>query len=339
MLSTKDYVLATLIKSGTYVSGEKISTQLNISRAAVNVAVKALRTDGYVIDSSTNKGYILTGHPNKLSAGELFAYLDAERMESVVCLDTTESTNKDLKNLLYDGAPAGQVVLANEQTRGKGRLGRSFLSPANCGLYFSYLIRPNLKPDSFSGLSAITAWTAVSVCNAIENACGIRPEIKWVNDVLVNNMKVGGILTEMFIETESGLINGIVIGIGININQKQSDFPPELQSIASSISAQDGGNEFSRALIAAELIKELDKLAASWPASSSEYLAMYRSSCVTLGKEVGVVRVHTDPDEKPRRGIAIGVNDDFSLKVAFADGSIEDLSSGEVSVHGLYGYT
>lgn len=339
MLSTKDYVLATLIKSGTYVSGEKISARLNISRAAINVAVKSLRSDGYTIESSTNKGYKLTERPNVINQGELFARLNEERMSNIICLESTPSTNMELKNLLYDGAPAGTVIIANEQTKGRGRLGRSFISPPNTGLYLSYLLRPRIKPDSFDSISSVTAWSAVAVCNAIENACGLRPEIKWVNDILVNNMKVCGILTEMFLESESGLISGIVIGIGININQKQADFPSELQNTASSLSAQDGGNIFSRCDIAAELITELDKLAAAWPEDKSEYLAMYRSSCITLGKEVGVIKVHTNPDERPRRGIALAVNDDFSLKVAFNDNTTEDLSSGEVSVRGIYGYT
>ena len=339
MLGTKDYVLADLINTETYLSGEKLSSKLNISRAAINTAVKTLRADGYVIDSSTNKGYILTEHPDKLNQGELLALLPESRLETVTCLDTVTSTNKIAKDLCYDGAPAGTVVLANHQSAGKGRLGRSFISPPDTGIYLSYLLRPQLSPDQISIISTVTAWTAVAVCNAIENACGIRPEIKWVNDVLVNSMKVCGILTEMFVETESGLITGIVIGIGINVNQKQSDFPAELQEIASSLSCQDGGTKFQRARIVAELIKELDRLSNNWPHNNSEYLAMYRSSCVTIGKEVDVISVHTNPDEIPRRGVAIAINDDFSIRVRFNDGHEENLNSGEVRVRGLYGYT
>ncbi|MCQ2528920.1 MAG: biotin--[acetyl-CoA-carboxylase] ligase [Saccharofermentans sp.] len=339
MLGTKDYVLADLINNETYLSGEKISTKLNISRAAINTAVKTLRADGYVIDSSTNKGYKLTEHPDKLNAGELLALLPEERLENVICIDSVASTNKIAKDLCYDGAPAGTVVLANHQSAGKGRLGRSFISPPDTGIYFSYLLRPSVAPDQMSSISTVTAWTAVAVANAIENACGIRPEIKWVNDVLVNSMKVCGILTEMFVETESGLITGIVVGIGINVNQKQSDFPPELQEIASSLSAQDGGTKFSRARIVAELIKEMDILASVWPNNSSEYLAMYRSSCVTIGKEVDVVSVHTDSKDNARRGVAVAINEDFSIKVRFNDGHEENLSSGEVRVRGLYGYS
>ncbi|MCQ2532847.1 MAG: biotin--[acetyl-CoA-carboxylase] ligase [Saccharofermentans sp.] len=339
MPSTKDIVLADLINNESYLSGEKISTKLNISRAAVNTAVKALRADGYVIDSSTNKGYKLIEHPDKINSGELLAYLPEKRLETVACLDTVTSTNKIAKDLCYDGAPAGTVVVANHQSAGKGRLGRSFISPPNTGIYLSYLLRPTLPPDKISTTSTITAWAAVAVCNAIENACGIRPEIKWVNDVLINSMKVCGILTEMFVETESGLVTGIVIGIGINVNQKQTDFPPELQEIASSIAAQDGGTKYPRARIIVELIKELDRLASNWPQNAGEYLAMYRSSCVTIGKEVDVISVHTDPNEIPRRGFAVTINDDFSIRVRFNDGHEEDLSSGEVRVRGLYGYT
>lgn len=339
MPGTKDYVLADLINSETYLSGEKLSSKLNISRAAINTAVKSLRADGYVIDSSTNKGYKLTEHPDKINDGELLAYLPSSRLESVICLDSVTSTNKIAKDLCYDGAPAGTVVVANHQSAGKGRLGRTFLSPPNTGIYLSYLLRPQVSPDKMNTISTLTAWSAVAVCNAIENACGIRPEIKWVNDVLVNSMKVCGILTEMFVETESGLVTGIVVGIGINVNQKQSDFPDELQEIASSISAQDGGTKFSRAQIVVELIKELDRLASCWPHNASEYLAMYRSSCITIGKEVDVVSVHTQSKDSARRGVAVAINEDFSIKVRFNDGHEENLSSGEVRVRGLYGYS
>lgn len=159
---TKDLVLAILKQADTYISGEKISEQLGITRAAVNLAVKNLRQDGYQISSSTNKGYLLEENKDLdlLTPGELLSLLSPKRMEQVVCLDTVDSTNHYLRDLAFQGAPSGTVVVANEQTSGRGRRGRTFVSPKNTGIYFSILFRPDCAPPE---CTTITSWTAVAV--------------------------------------------------------------------------------------------------------------------------------------------------------------------------------
>ncbi|MCR5640670.1 MAG: biotin--[acetyl-CoA-carboxylase] ligase [Lachnospiraceae bacterium] len=338
---TKDNIVSILKNAEDYVSGEAISKELGISRAAVNKAVKALRSEGYTIDSVTNKGYILMHGPDHLKAGEIQSYLGEERMKRVVCLETTPSTNLYLHGIAYEAAD-GLVAVANEQTAGRGRLGRSFESPKDTGIYLSYLMKPDVAP---SDATTITAWTAVAVCRAIEKACNISPEIKWVNDIVLQQKKVSGILTEMSLESETGRIQSIIIGIGINVNELESDFPKELRSKATSL-RMVSGEKFSRAKLAAALIEELDCMYASWPQAADEFLEEYQRRCKMTAKEVSVISVAPaseaeigkDAAHTPRHAVVLGINQDFSIQVKYPDGTMEALNSGEVSVRGMYGY-
>ena len=336
MPSVKDRFLSMLIKSSDYVSGEAASKALGVSRAAVNSAVMSLRSEGYGIDSATNRGYLLTSRPDRLDPGSLEALLSPERIESVTVLSVVDSTNNYCKDLARKGAPEGTVVISDSQTGGKGRRGRSFLSPPGCGIYLSYLLRPK---TGIERISEITCWTAVAVCEAIKEAYGFDSSIKWVNDVLMNRMKICGILTEASVEAESGTIDSCIIGIGINVNEKRSDFPDELSAIATSISIENGGKTFMRSELAAALIRRLDALAAGWPSAHGEYLEAYKSFCITPGNRINAYATMAG-DSPEQSGEAVSIGDDFSLEVRF-DGSSEtsSLKSGEVSVRGLYGYT
>ncbi len=320
---TKDKVLAILARSKDHVSGEEISNIIGLSRAAVNAAVKALRSDGYEIDSVTNKGYKLKGSPDLLSTGAVGAYLEPDRMDRVLVLDQTDSTNKVLREMAFDGAPGGQVVIANEQTMGRGRMGRSFFSPSGKGIYFSYLLRPDVAPQD---AVTLTAWTGVAMVRAIERVAGFSPGIKWVNDLVSNGRKLCGILTEMSIESETGRISSIIIGIGINVNNDASDFPDDIKNIATSIELETGSS-VSRAELVASMVEEMDKLASEWPEASDKYLDLYRYYNITCGRDVDVISGGTVRPAK-----ALSINDDFSLKVKFPDGTVSDLSSGEVSL-------
>ncbi len=320
---TKDSVLAILAREKNYVSGEEMSRAIGVSRAAVNAAVKALRSDGYEIDSVTNKGYLLKSGPDNLSNGSVGAHLDQQRMESVLVLDSVDSTNKRLREMAFDGAPDGQVVIANAQTSGRGRRGRNFFSPRDKGIYFSYLIKPDMAPQD---AVTLTAWTAVAAMRAISKVSGFTPGIKWVNDLVSGGRKLCGILTEMSVESETGRIDNIIIGIGININNDNSDFPDEIKDIATSI-ALEAGHAVDRSELAAALIRELDVMRADWPDKKIPYLEAYRQADITCGKEIMVIQGgKTSPAE------ALMINDDFSLKVKFSDGKVSDLSSGEVSL-------
>lgn len=336
MPSVKDRFLSMLINSSDYISGEAASKALGVSRAAVNSAVMNLRNDGYEIESSTNRGYLLTSRPDRLDSGSIGAFLADERMNDVTVLPVVDSTNTYCKDLARKGAPQGTVVISDCQTGGKGRRGRSFLSPSGVGLYLSYLMRPESGIDK---ISEITCWTAVAVCEAIRDCYGLDSQIKWVNDVLMNRKKICGILTEASFEAESGTINSLIIGIGINVNEKRSDFPDELEQVATSISIENGGKTFMRSELASALIKRLDRLACGWPSDHEEYLEAYRSHCITTGNRIAAYTTIAGESE-PRTGEAVSIADDFSLEVRFDDSdSVTGLKSGEVSVRGLYGYT
>lgn len=325
---TKESVLTILRNENDYVSGEKISKLLGVSRAAINTAVKTLRAEGYEILSSTNKGYCLNAVPDSLTSKELSVYLGKQRMQSVLCVDSVDSTNNRLRELAFSGASDGQVVIADEQLNGRGRRGREFISPKDKGIYLSMLFRPDSLP---SDVVEITAWTAVAVNNAIESVCGIRAGIKWVNDLVFNRRKVCGILTEMSVESESGYVQYIIIGIGINVNENEEDFPEEIKGIATSLSIENN-KEYSRALIASEIIKELDIMRSAWHKEKQSYLEAYKNDNITIGKEISVVR-----NSEVKQGVATSIGDDFSLNVCYKDGRCENLSSGEISVRGLYG--
>lgn len=248
-------------------------------------------------------------------------------MERILHLDITDSTNEVLKKLAEDGAREGQVVIADEQLAGKGRRGRKFESPKGKGIYFSYLLRPKkMTPE----LSTLTARTAVAIQRAIYKACGIQTGIKWVNDLVLHQKKVCGILTEM--SMEAGEIRYVIIGIGINVNEEEKDFPEELRKIATSFSIEMG-KTFSRGKLIGEMVKELDQMCSGFLTQKETYLEEYRKFCITTGKEVCVIS-----GESKRRAYALCVNEDYSLEVEYEDGNRESLNAGEVSVRGIEGY-
>ena len=244
-------------------------------------------------------------------------------MKTVLVVDKVDSTNKLLREMAYNGAPDGQIVIADEQTTGRGRMGRSFFSPKDKGIYFSYLLKPDMAP---SDAVTLTAWTAVAILQAISRVTGFTPGIKWVNDLVSNGRKLCGILTEMSVESETGRIDNIIIGIGINVNNSEEDFSEDIKDIATSIFLE-AGVKTSRAALAAAMAEEMDHLRAAWPGARDEYLKAYRAHNITCGRPVNVISGGT-----VRPAEALMINDDFSLKVKFSDGSVSDLSSGEVSL-------
>lgn len=248
-----------------------------------------------------------------------------ERENRILALDVTDSTNTVLKRMALEGAAAGQVVTAAEQTAGKGRLGRSFHSPKGQGIYLSYLMRP----DSISNIAEITCWAAVAARRAVEEAAGVCADIKWVNDLVLSGKKICGILTESVFAPDGSA--AVIIGIGINVNGKTEDLPEDIRAKAGFISQFCGGH-VTKEIIEAALIAELDKITAKFPNGKSEYLAEYRKFCPIAGRDVAVMK------DGGKKGKAIEINDDFSLKIQYSDGTVENVSTGEVSVRGLYGY-
>lgn len=242
--------------------------------------------------------------------------------------DTIDSTNTRAKALAKEGAPAGTVLIAGNQTGGRGRLGRSFSSPEGMGVYLSVILRPGCKAEQMMHL---TCAAAVAACKAVEKASGIVPGIKWINDLVCGKEKLGGILTEMSVST-TGLVDWAVVGIGINCCQKKEDFPPELQNIATSLLLQTG-KSCSPALLAAHLTETLYETDLLLLSQKHRLMDTYRRYCVTLGKKILLVR-----GDESAYGEALDLDEDGGLLVRFTDGTEKVVSSGEVSIRGMYGY-
>ena len=229
-----------------------------------------------------------------------------------------------------DGAPHGTILIADYQTGGRGRLGRSFLSPSDTGVYMSAILRPNCPPDR---LLHLTCAAAVAACNALEYAAGFRPGIKWTNDLVYQSRKIAGILTELSISPTTALVDYAVVGIGVNCCQHEDDFDISIRGIAGSL-AMFANRRIDRAKVTACMIKAFYEMDAALLTEQANIIAQYRKDCITIGKDVSLVRA----DGHIRHGHALDVDSSGALLVCFSDGVIESVNSGEVSVRGMYGY-
>lgn len=242
--------------------------------------------------------------------------------------DCVESTNTLAKQMAAQGAAHGTVLIADRQTGGRGRMGRSFHSPAGMGIYMSMILRMD-KPAQ--ELMHLTCAAAVAAADAIEEVSGIRPGIKWINDLVWENRKLAGILTELILAPDGSHAQYAIIGIGINCHQRSEDFPEDIRSIAVSLDTA-AGRRIRREHLIDALIEKLEKMAGDLE-NKATIMATYRKSCVTVGKEIRVHRL-----DSVTSAFALDVDDDGSLIVRFSDGSIRSVNSGEVSVRGMYGY-
>lgn len=257
------------------------------------------------------------------------AYLNAECpwRDTLLWFPTIDSTNVQAMQLAAEGAPHGTVLIAGHQTQGRGRMGRSFQSPEGSGVYLSVILRPNCPPEQ---LMHLTCAAGVAMLEATETVSGIRPGLKWINDLVVGNKKLGGILTQMSVD--KGLVQYAVIGIGINCLQQEEDFPPEIAGLATSLSLA-AGRSVKPEVLAAAMVEALQKMSLRLFCEKGKIMEAYKQSCITLGKEIQVLRADT-----VRPGMAIDLDEDGGLLVRYPDGSEETVSSGEVSVRGMYGY-
>lgn len=248
---------------------------------------------------------------------------------TITWFDTIDSTNTRAKELSARGAAHGTVLIAEEQTGGRGRLGRSFHSPKGTGIYMSVVLRPNCGPMD---LMHLTCAAAVAMCDAVEKSAGFRPGIKWTNDLVYGSRKLGGILTELGL-LPSGEVDYAIIGIGINCGQSISDFPEKIRDMAGSLSLV-AGHPIDRAKVAAAMIEALFHMDRVLLTGKSQLMLRYRSDCITLGKQVSLMR----SDGAVRHGLAVDIDNEGGLIIRFDDGITQTVSSGEVSVRGLYGY-
>ncbi len=320
-MDVKDQVLSVLENNrDRYVSGEELAKSMYVSRNAVWKAIKQLRAEGHSINAVTNKGYCLSGGDSIMSRQSVEKYLVTKGLDLRV-FKSVDSTNTYLKTPAEEGAKEGTVAIAEEQTQGRGRFGRSFYSPGGSGIYISILLRPSL---SASQALLITTCAAVAVANAIERVSDRRAEIKWVNDVYIDGKKVCGILTEASLDMESGGLNYAILGIGINIYMPSGNFPDEIKNTATAIFDKKPDSD-CRSRLAAAVIDEF--MSRYKNIDSKEYLNDYRNRSMITGKRVTVIR-----GSERFEATAGEIDDDLRLEVVTDDGKREFLSSGEVSI-------
>ncbi len=345
-MSTRGNVLKALEENkGSAVSGEELATRLNISRAAVWKAIQELRREGYSIDAITNKGYCLAPSSDVLSVEGIMPRVKKRSMaDRIHVFKTLESTNLTAKKMALDGAPYDTVVIAEEQTKGRGRMGRSFFSPPAGGIYMTFILEPRFDT---SRSVLITTAASVAVCKAIEKVTGLSCRIKWVNDIYMKDKKICGILTEAVTDFESGHIDHIVLGIGINYSTAMSAFPEELSGIAGSLfentpktiagSYGQPTEGISRNCLIAEVINQM--LEINENLESRDFIDEYKSRSFILGKEVLVIpTAGLGKDRNLTEGIpasAIDIDGDGGLVVRYQDGTEQTLNSGEISIRAL----
>ena len=322
-MSVKEAVLSKLEQHrGKDISGEALAKELGVSRAAVWKAINSLKEQGHNIESSTNRGYRLSGDSDILSAEGIKLHLIGDAAAAdVIVFDEIDSTNLEAKRMAANGAKNAAIIVADSQTLGRGRFGRSFYSPEGCGIYMSILLKPTA--EQLSEAVMLTTAAAVAVCRAASKLGRVEAGIKWVNDIYVNEKKACGILSEAVFDIESGSIGSVVIGIGINFKQGAEPLPDEIANIAGSFFgefAPISRNEFT-ARVANELFLMLPQL------SEREFLKEYRERSILIGKEI----VYSRGNEK-YAAIAEDIDNDGALVVRYEDGRIEALRSGEVSV-------
>lgn len=318
-------ILDILLNADDFISGQEISEKLGVSRQAVWKAINALKEKGYEIQSVTNRGYRLVSSPNYLNESSLKSLLHNKIIgKNLIVLDSVDSTNDYLKKLGNEGCENGTVVAAREQTKGKGRLGRTWQSKKDDGIAFSVLLRPNVAP---SEVSAITPLAGLAVCKAIREYTKLDCVIKWPNDIIVGRKKLVGILTEMSAEFDA--VEYVITGIGINVDH--TSFPEEIAFQATSLLLETGRHVDKNEFLACVLEHIENEFVKNNLELTPTALAEYTDLCATLGRSVTFQR-----GTRRISGMAVGVSEHGELKVMMSDGTIYLVNSGEVTVQGIY---
>ena len=321
-MKIKDKVLSILEKNkGNHISGSVIAKELHVSRNSIWKAIKQLEEEGHRISAVTNKGYCLDLNNEYLSEESIKKYLLIDHL-SIKVDKIVDSTNSQLKIKAEAGAPEGSVLISEEQTKGRGRMGRSFFSPEKTGIYMSILLRP--KISAYEALS-ITTCAAVAVAKAIEKNTNKKAGIKWVNDIFIEDKKVCGILTEASMNLEGGGLRYAILGIGINAFSPKDGFPEELEDITTFLFNEDNNYGECRSKLIADILniffdyyKDIE---------NKPFYKDYKDRSIVSGKKINIIR--GDVIEK---GIALDIDENFLLKVKKENGNVEYLNSAEVSI-------
>ena len=317
-------ILEKLKQGEDFISGQEISKEFHITRAAIWKYINILREEGYNIESVPSKGYRLVALPDILSYEEIKEYLNTDFMgRNIHYFNSIDSTNSKAKEIALE-EKEGTVLIAEEQTEGKGRMGRSWVSPKGKGIWMSIILKPNVEPMKVPKLTLVGA---AAVYKALENM-GIKAQIKWPNDVLIDGKKICGILTEM--SGELNMVNYVIMGIGINVNLDEGDFPEELKDKATSLKISTG-KEINRKELTANILNEFEKLYISFKEKDqmNEVLKICRENSILLGEEVKIIR-----GNDVRIGKAIDINENGELLIKFEGDKVESIIAGEVSLRG-----
>lgn len=343
-MKTKDKVLELLLKNqNTSISGEALAKECSVSRAAIWKAVNSLREIGYDIQGTTNGGYILPDSCDLFSEELTKKYLNEHFQEfstsHIECFSQIDSTNTYAKKMLSEASSLrdengeltedgkkyhNSMFIAESQTNGRGRLGRTFVSPQKTGVYQSVIVAPK---GGISQPATLTASSAVAVCRVLKHLYNIDAKIKWINDIFCNGKKICGILTEGFANFETGMIEAAIIGIGINV-RKNDSLPPEVAKIAGSIEECNPEVKINRCELAANICGETLKILQE---DITAVMKEYKSLSFIIGKEITVHPVINN-NEKDYKATVIDINEKAELVVQKTDNSIVNLSSGEVSL-------
>lgn len=324
----KEEILRLLRSADGYISGQELCNRFGVSRTAVWKVINQLKEAGYEIEAQQNKGYRLMAAPDLMTEAEIKSLMHTEWVaKEVLYFDTIDSTNTKAQELAEKGYPSGTLVVADKQESGKGRRGRSWVSPSGTGIFMTLMIKPDINPNNASMLTLVAA---LAVAKAITSVTGEEALIKWPNDIVVNGKKVCGILTEM--NAQFDYINNIVVGVGINVHNES--FPEEISQMASSLMIEAGGKRFHRAQIIAETMLYFEQYYDTFLKTQdlSALVREYDELLVNRNKSVRVL----DPKE-PFDGKAMGITPKGELIVDTWE-SRKLVSSGEVSVRGIYGY-
>jgi BirA family biotin operon repressor/biotin-[acetyl-CoA-carboxylase] ligase len=306
------------------VAGTELSQALGISRAAVWARIQELRSLGYEIEASPHLGYRLLNVPDLLHADDLLSGLGQTRVvgRDIRVFEETTSTNDVIEKMARDNVKEGAVVFAESQTKGRGRLGRKWMSPPRKGLWFSVLLRPAMRPAL---VTQLTIAACMALFRAIRSQTGLTPEIKWPNDILIRGKKVAGILTELSAELDK--VKYVILGMGVDVNLGAGEFPPELRKLATSLKIETGLRQ-DRAGLAVKILRELDRDYDQICAGQFESVAdEWEEHCATLGRNV-VIHV----GDRKVRGCAESLDTDGALLVRTQHGRLERIIGGDVTM-------
>lgn len=307
----------------SFLSGQYLAEITGCSRTAVWKHMEELRKDGFELEAVRKKGYRIISTPEAVTDDEIRLGLQTKFIgQNIHYQESVPSTQKIAHRLANENAAEGTVVISEEQLSGKGRMGREWHSPKYTGIWMSLILRPNI---SLANAPQLTLLAAVSVVQAIEEAAGLRPEIKWPNDLLLNGKKLTGILTELHAEADR--IHSIIIGIGINVNQQLSDFPPELHSIATSL-AIEKGEKISRAALIRSIFKRFENLYLLYLEEGfAPIKLLWESYAISIGKQIKARTLN-----EVIEGKALGITHDGVLQIQDKTGKIHHVYSADIEI-------